>query len=72
MAVSTYFTWQRKVFQSLKEVQKVTFAELPVLECSQSSGHVVASLKISGVQIQIYEGADKNTLQALLQTAKSC
>ena len=26
IAVSTYFSWQRKVFQALKEVQEVTFA----------------------------------------------
>lgn len=25
IAVSTYFSWQRKVFQALKEVQKITF-----------------------------------------------
>ena len=31
-----------------------------------------AFLEISGVQIQVYEGADTNTLQALLQAAKSC
>ena len=30
------------------------------------------ALEISGVQIQVYEGADTNTLQALLQAAKSC
>ena len=28
IAVSTYFSWQRRVFQALKEVQKVTFAEM--------------------------------------------
>ena len=72
IAVSTYFSWQRKVFQALKEVQEVTFAELPVMEASPFPRHVVASLEISGVQIQVYEGADTNTLQALLQAAKSC
>lgn len=64
IAVSTYFSWQKKVFQALKEVQKVTFVEVPVLEYSQLSGYVVESLEISGVHIQIYEEADKNTLQA--------
>ena len=71
IAVSTYFSWQRKVFQALKEVQKITFAEVPVMEASPFPGHVVASLEISGVQIQVYEGADTNTLQALLQAAIS-
>ena len=28
IAVSTYFSWQRKVFQALKEVQEVTFMSL--------------------------------------------
>ena len=58
--------------QALKEVKEMTFSQVPVLEVSPFPGHVVASLEISGVQIQAYEGTDKNTLQALLQAAKSC
>ena len=38
IAVSTYFFWQRKVFQALKELQEVTFAELPVIERTQPPG----------------------------------
>ena len=72
IAVSTYFSWQRKVFQALQEVQEVTFAEVPVMEHSQLSGHIVAAMEVSGVQIQVYEGADEATLQAILQAAKSC
>ena len=30
IAVSTYFSWQKKVFQALKEVREVTFAEVPI------------------------------------------
>ena len=72
IAVSTYFSWQRKVFQALKEVQEATFAEVPVMERSQPFGHIVAAMEISGVRIQVYEGADGATLQAILQAAKSC
>lgn len=72
IAVSTYFCWQRKVFEALKEVREVTFAEAPVMGGSPFPGRVAASLEISGVQIQVYEGADKATLQALLQAVKSC
>ena len=72
IAVSTYFFWQRKVFQVLKEVQEVTFAEVPVMERTQFSGHIVAAMEVSGVRIQVYEGADGATLQAILQAAKSC
>ena len=72
IAVSTYFSWQRKVFQALKEVQEVTFAEVPIMEHSQLSGHIVAAMEVSDVRIQVYAGADKATLQAILQAAKSC
>ena len=72
ITVSTYFSWQRKVFQALKEVQEVTFAEVPIMEHSQLSGHIVAAMEVSDVRIQVYEGADKATLQAILLAAKSC
>ena len=29
-------------------------------------------MEVSGVRIQVYEGADGGTLQAILQAAKSC
>ena len=54
IAVSTYFSWQRKVFQALKEVREVTFAEAPIMERSQLSGHIVAAMEVSGVRIQVY------------------
>ena len=72
IAVSTYFSWQRKMFQALKEVQEVTFAEVPIMEHSQLSGHIVAAMEVSGVRIQVYGGADDATLLAILRAAKSC
>ena len=72
IAVSTYFSWQRKVFQALKEVQEVTFAEVPIMERSQPPGHIVATMEVSDMRIQVYEGADEGTLRAILQAAKSC
>ena len=72
IAVSTYFSWQRKVFQALKEVQEVTFAEVPIMEHSQHSGLIIAAMEVCDVRIQVYAGADKATLQAILQAAKSC
>ena len=34
--------------------------------------HTVAAMEVSSVRIQVYEGADEATLQAILQVAKSC
>ena len=70
-AISTYFSWQRKVFQALKDIQEVTFAEVPVMERSQLSGHIAAAMEVSGVWIQVYARADEATLQTILQAAKS-
>lgn len=72
IAVSTYFSWQRKVFQALQEVQAVTFAEVPVMERTQPSGHIAAAIEVSGVRTQVYAGADHATLQAILQATKLC
>ena len=43
IAVSTYFSWQRKVLQALQEVQEATFAEVPVIERPQPCAHIVAA-----------------------------
>ena len=72
IAVSTYFSWQRKVFQTLKEVREVTFAAVPVMEHPQPCEQIVAVIEVSGVRIQVYAGADEGTLQAILQAVKSC
>ena len=72
VAASTYFSWQRKVFQALKEVREVTFTEVPIMERSQPCEHIVAAMEVSGVRIQVYGGADEATLLAILQAAKSC
>lgn len=74
IAVSTYFSWQRKVFEALKGVQEVAFAEVPVMEGegASHSEHIVATMEVSGVRIQVYEGADRATLRSILQAAKSC
>lgn len=72
IAVSTYFSWQRKVFQTMQEIREITFAEVPVMEGFPSSEHIVASMEVNGVQIQVYAGADEATLRALLRAAKSC
>lgn len=71
IAVSTYFSWQWKVFQALYEVREITFAEVPIMERPQPSRHIAAAKELSGVRVQVYEGGDKATLRAILQTVKA-
>ena len=72
IAVSGYFSWQRKVFQAMQAVHEVTFAEVPVKEDSSPSEYIVSSIEVSGVQLQVYTGAGEATLRALLRAAKLC
>lgn len=65
IAVSTYFSWQKKVFQALKEVQDVTFAEVPIMEHSQLSGYIVAAMEMSGVRIHVLRERIGPQLQAI-------
>ena len=72
IAVSTYFSWQKKVFQALKEAREVTFAEVPIMEHSQLSGHTATALDViqrSSVMIHLAsEGEDLgNGLSILLK-----
>lgn len=71
ITASTYFFRRRKVFQALKEVQEVTFAEVPVVERPRPCEHIVAAMEVSDVQIEVYAGADEATLLAILPAAKS-
>ena len=55
IAVSTYFAWQRKVFKTLKEIQEVTFAEVPVMKCCppfRTSGSIPGNQRRAGPGLQ--------------------
>ena len=43
-----------------------------IMERSHPFGHIAATMEVSGMRIQIYVGADKATLLAILQATKSC
>ena len=70
----TYYYWQRRLFQTLSEQQKVhqtAFAEVtpPQLVCS---GNVAVAVRISGVEAAIHSGADAATVETVLRILKSC
>ena len=65
----TYYYWQRRIFRMSQEQQTPEFAELHSFRPVSSA---VASLDISGVNVQVYAGADEPTLSALLRALSSC
>ena len=65
----TYYYWQRRIFRMAHEQQIPEFAEL---HSFRPVSAVAASLEISGVNVQVYAGADEPTLSALFRALSSC
>ena len=69
IAESTYYSWQRKVFQAATAKTEVCFAEIPV---RSAGGGTAASIESGGLRIEIHAGADAETVRAIIQALKEC
>ena len=69
----TYYYWQRRLYQQMvSTTEAVSFAEIPrEIQTGQCSG-VAAKISLSGATIELYQGADAQMIQAILQTLQSC
>ena len=69
LSTKTYYYWQRRLFQ-MSEAAGPRFAkiEAPV----HTAGHIAASVRIGTAQAEIYNGADAETLKALVEAMQSC
>ena len=65
----TYYYWQRRIFEMTLGQQAPEFTELHSLRPVPSAA---ASVEISGVSVQVYAGADEQTLSALFRALSSC
>ena len=69
----TYYYWQRRLYQQMvSAAERVDFAEIPrEAQTSRSTG-VAAKVCLPGATIEVYPGADTQTIQVILETLKSC
>ena len=67
--VSTYYSWQRKVFQAVTAETEVCFAEIPARPAGSGT---VASIQSRELRIEIHAGADPETIRAIVQALKEC
>ena len=77
LSEKTYYYWQRRLFQVLSEQQgsigQPAFAEItPEPNNIRSSGGVAVTVRISGVQADIHNGADTAAVETVLRILKSC
>lgn len=67
--VSTYYSWQRKVFQAAVSENEACFAEVSVRRAEVKTA---ASIQCGALRVDIHAGADAETIRAIIQALKSC
>ena len=76
LSEKTYYYWQRRLFQTLSEQQQViqqpAFAEITPTPNVRPSSGVAVTIRIHGVETEIYNGADAATVETVLRILKSC
>ena len=72
VAISTYFLWQRRVFQAVSKRAEVCFAEIPVYSTAPTVGNPAAVIHAGELKIELCSGADTATIRAIIQAIQSC
>ena len=71
LSPQTYYRWQRRLFDMVKAQQEVQFADVTP-ERPSPVGSVAVTVRISGAEMDIHNGADTDTIVAVLRVLKSC
>ena len=69
--ISSYYKWQRKVYAAAQAQQERSFVEVKPVH-SAAVGGVAVTLRIAGAELDIHNGADTATVEAVLRAVKSC
>ena len=71
LCTQTYYRWQRRLFEMAQAQQEVQFAEVTPVAAIRSSS-IAVTVRISGNEADICNGADAATVETVLQFLKSC
>ena len=67
--VSTYYSWQRKVFRAVTTEPEICFTEISARPAGKNTA---ASIESGELRIEIHAGADAETVRAIIQALKEC
>ena len=67
--VSTYYNWQRKVFEAVSAEKEMCFTEIPI---RGANSETAASIQCGELYVEIHAGAEAETIQAIIRALKSC
>ena len=66
----TYYKWQRRLYELAQKQQENRFAEITAPAMNRSG--VAVTVQLGGVELDIHNGADAATVEAVLRAVKSC
>lgn len=69
ISVGRYYKWQKRLFE-LASAQQTDFAEITPAPTSRCG--IAVTVRIDGVEADIHNGADVETVGMVLQLLKSC
>ena len=67
--VSTYYSWQRKVYQTVTTEPEVCFTEI---SAKPTGRRTAANIESGEQRIEIHAGAAAETIQTIIQALKEC
>lgn len=67
----TYYKWQKRLYEMSTAQHEVCFAEVTPVRPTLSS-NVAVTVRISGMEADICNGADAATVETVLRIMKSC
>ena len=69
----TYYKWQKRLFEMAQAEREVQFVDVtPVQVHSPCHSGVAVTIRISGMEAEIHNGADASTVETVLRILKSC
>ena len=72
IAPSTYYKWQRQIFELARRQQETKFAEITPIDSIPSSNEIAVTLQIGSTTAQIHNGADAATIESVWKVLRSC
>ena len=67
--VSTYYSWQRKVFQAVTTEAEVCFTEISARPAGSGTAAIIESGEL---RIELHTEADAETIRAIIRALKEC
>ena len=69
----TYYYWQKKLYQQMvSTAEQVSFAEISREVQPGRCAEATARISILGASIEIYPGANTETIRAIIRALRSC